>query len=685
MNAPPISRLIRQLIGVTISLIIAFLLGHFAQNWWAGFCWLFGHGLFFLALPFYKKRSFFPIPDWIQAIFVALLPLVYLFFLQISITADKSWRGFLHLSDISSQGFAHILALWAPAMGCWLVGTTFLKSLQDIQPNRQKRLLLLVIATTVCSLSAFIPGIDVNFLPLFLITGVILLSQDIYLENARSSMTWLLLWLLFIAMATSIFAFKQSIRIDQLAHQKIAQSIQILDQPDTTQAYHLPFQWDTLSVQTAQGRISPDLLSLPNGEGQFVLHDGRSDWVYHRSDNQGFIQVGRTLGGVRTPLSLASLLFLVGLLYYLIMRATNWLLGYPVKQLLLPLYGPSSLRIRIQLSFFGLALVAFLLVGLFTFSLLQNQKEFLYSWLEQLLSLYAFLLLIAGTLGILLANSITEPIVQIGQKLGNTRLKDNQPLSWPKDDEIGRLVRNYNQMIVDLDESVERLAVHERENAWREMAKQVAHEIKNPLTPMKLQLQQLLRLEKSDPEKAREWSLRTTKNLIDPIDGMALMATAFSEFGRLPEAQATTFDLRDLTQAAHDLHLSNPQDAIFSLKMPDNSCIVHADRNQLLRVCNNLIRNALQALNPDKQGKIDIVLSNIDQGYKLEFYDNGLGVSADIQSKLFQPNFTTKSSGMGLGLAMCKNIINQGGGKIYFETKIGEGSCFYLELPTSLN
>jgi len=681
VDYPPISKLARQFTGAIISLGIAYTLSHYAQDWWAGSCWLFGHFLYTTALPYYQKSARFSIPNWLQAIIVALMPLIYLIFLQISLNAEKSWRGFLHLSDITPQGFAQILALWSPALGLWLIGTTFLQSLQLSLADRQKRLVLLVLSTIIVSLAILTPFFEVTILPFFLVTGVIILSQDIYLDNARNSMTWLLLWLFFIAVITSSFAFQRSIRIDQFQLQKIAKSIQPLGHPDTTQAYHLNFQWDTLSLQTATKRLSKELLQTPKGEGQFILHNGRNDWVYHRDNGSGFIQVGRSLGGVRAPLSLASLLFLAGLAYYLIIRAINWALGYPIKQLLLPLYGPSSLRIRIQLSFFGLALVAFLLVGWFTFSLLEEQTKFLYSWLEQLLSLYAFLLLIAGALGILLANSITEPIVQIGQKLGITRLQDNQPLSWPRDDEIGRLVRNYNQMIIDLGKSAKLLAEHERETAWQVMAKQVAHEIKNPLTPMKLQLQQLLRLEKSDPEKARAWSLKTTQNIIEQIANMALMATSFSEFGRLPKAHPTIFDLRELAQGAHDLHLSNSEQAALFLHIPTTECIVHVDRNQILRVLNNLINNSLQSLNTDRKGKITITLTTLNDNYRLEIKDNGNGVATDIRDKLFQPNFTTKSSGMGLGLAMCKNIIIQAGGRIYFETKEGKGSSFFIELP----
>lgn len=681
MNTLLTSLKIRPIIGGTASLFIALCFAYFAQSWWAASSWLLGHALIFLVLPYYQQHKTFGFNKKTQAFAAALMPSVFAFFLSTQITEAAGWRGFVHLSDLSLKGFAHLLSLWPLAMGLWLLGTSLVQSLRTQLADRQERVLYFILAALASSFMAFMPFIHADFLSLLLIISVVLLSQDIYLDSARSSMTWLLLWLFFIAIFISIFAFRQSIKIDQKMHQRIASDIARLGQPDSIQAYHLAFQWDTLSSHTAQQRLSKDLQDITAGTGQFIVKNGRTDWVYKQKNNSNYIQVGRPLGGIRPLLALTSFLFLIGLIYYLSIRAISWLLAYPIYNLLLPIYGPSSLRVRIQLYFFGLALVAFLLVGWFTLSFFKGESAIFNSWLEQLLSLYAFLLLIAGALGILLANSITEPIVEIGKRLSQTSLQDNEPLHWPKDDEIGRLVKNYNQMILALDESVERLALHERESAWREMAKQVAHEIKNPLTPMKLQLQQLLRLEQIDPEKARLWSQKTTGSLIEQIDGLALIANAFSEFARLPEAQNSKFDLKQLAQSAYELHISNPQNAAISIELPEQACTVLADKNQLLRVLNNLIRNALQALDPNRVAQVEIKLLVQTNNYRLEVHDNGKGVPESIQHKLFQPNFTTKSSGMGLGLAMCRNIITQANGIIDFTTTPNEGSCFYFELP----
>lgn len=594
---------------------------------------------------------------------------------------DLGWRGFAHLSNIPTRAWAGLFALFAPALACFLLGLWQIQQLQQALTDRPKRALLLATTAMGMGLVAWLPGLEMGYLPLSLSVGVFLFSIDVYLENNRTSMTWLLLWLLLFSMMMAVFAYRQSLRIDLKAHQVIAQDIIRLGIPDTSRQYHLPFQWDTLSVATAQARLLPEQYALPAGEGRQWMNANRRDWVYHRSDRSGFVVVGRSSNGFRPPLALMSLLFLMGLGYCLSMRALTWILGFDYQRWLLPLFGPSSLQLRIQLYFFGMALLTFLMVSWFTVYFFREQSEFLSHWLEQLMSLYVFLLLIAGALGIFLANSITAPIVQIGQKLGDTRLQNNEPLTWPRNDEIGKLVNSYNRMIVELDESAAKLAEVERGNAWREMAKQVAHEIKNPLTPMKLQLQQLLRLEKEAPERAREWSQKVAASMIEQIDGLALIATAFSHFGRLPEANATEFDLRELAQSAYALYSQAGDNIRLSLDIPTLPCPVRADKDQLLRVLNNLLRNAVQAVDTYPNSHIAIVVQQSATETRLAVSDNGPGIPEEVASKLFQPNFTTKSSGMGLGLAVCRNIVEQAGGSIAFTTALGVGTTFEVLLP----
>lgn len=677
------SRSSRLLISYLLISLGAFSCYLLSQHWLPVLLWFIGHLLISITINKLEVKPASKSPyALISPTLIASSSLVLLLIATQLITRSQlGWRGFVHLTDLPSTVWGNLLALIPLALGCWMVSLRQLQVLHFYVPNRRYRLILLLVTSLVIALSSLVPAFEITFLSLFFSLIIYLFSLDIYLENDRTSMTWLLLWLLLISLLLAAFAYQQSLRIDQQAHRAITEDIVNYGRPDSARQYHLDFQWDTLSISSAPQLLSKDLLNMPPGTGMASGTSERNDWVYRRPDGKAFVIAGRTTTGFRPPLALTSVFFLSGLAYCLCLRGFAWALGFAYQRWLLPLFGPASLKVRIQLSFFVLALVALSLVGWFTIDFFRGQPEFLSQWLEQLLSLYVFLLLIAGTFGIILANSISDPIVKIGKKIGDTRLQNNAPLQWPREDEIGKLVANYNQMIVALDKSAAQLAATERESAWREMAKQVAHEIKNPLTPMKLQLQQLLRLEKEDPDKAREWSKRIASSIIEQIDGLALIATEFNSFARLPEAQATTFDLRQLVQSAYNLHSAGKPNGQLSLQLPAQPALVHADRDQLLRVLNNLLSNADQALYEQQYPHIRIALTTEDKTYRLSVEDNGEGIAPAIQQKIFQPNFTTKSSGMGLGLAMCKAIVEQAEGTIDFTTTPGEGTVFWVSLP----
>ncbi|MEL7222357.1 MAG: hypothetical protein AAGJ93_13630, partial [Bacteroidota bacterium] len=416
-----------RLIGLLLLLIAAALLGYGAGHWWPAVCLLLGHGLIAGLLPKLDPKELHHTSSsyWYPLTAGGSL-VVFILLLQFTLSASFGWRGFLHLSDIATHSWFFLLALLAPAYGCWLLALQQIQILQLKVPARRQRLVLLTLTAMLLGLIGIAPFIATGYLPLALSLAILLFSMDIYLESNRTSMTWLLLWLLLISLVMASFAFKQSQSIDLQAHQQIAQDIYLQGEPDTSRRYHMPVRWDTLSVATAHQQLGEQQLAIAAGDGQQWENANNTYWVWHRPDAQGFIIVGRPTGGARPSLALLSLLFLVGLLYCLLLRAVSSALKYPYQRWLLPLYGPSSLRIRIQLSFFALVLVAFLLVAWFTVGFFKGKPE-LQDWLEQLLTLYAFLLLIAGALGILLANSITDPIVNIGEKLSHTQLMNNQP------------------------------------------------------------------------------------------------------------------------------------------------------------------------------------------------------------------------------------------------------------------
>ena len=299
-----------------------------------------------------------------------------------------------------------------------------------------------------------------------------------------------------------------------------------------------------------------------------------------------------------------------------------------------------------------------------------------------LLNVYVFLLLIAGAFALAVANSITRPMTVLGQKLKEFKLgKSNEPLEWNTKDELGVLIQEYNQMIIKLDESADLLALTEREVAWREMAKQVAHEIKNPLTPMRLSIQHLQHaMQNADPIESRQLVQRVGITLIEQIDNLSRIAAEFSTFAKMPKPQYERIILNDLVASVHDL-FKKRDDMDFNLYVPIDEIFVNADRSHLLRVLNNLIKNAIQAIPASRRGVIDIKLgTRIDRAI-IQVCDNGKGISKEMKEKVFYPNFTTKTSGTGLGLAISKNIIESFGGRIYFETEEGTGTKFYFELP----
>lgn len=301
--------------------------------------------------------------------------------------------------------------------------------------------------------------------------------------------------------------------------------------------------------------------------------------------------------------------------------------------------------------------------------------------ISALANIYIIMIVITIVLALLLSRYITKPLQLIGNQFSRVKIGNkNAKIEWTRKDEIGRLVDEYNRMIDEMEKSALLLARSERESAWRQMARQVAHEIKNPLTPIKLSMQLLM---KAWNDKAPDWDVRLkrfSQTLIMQIDTLSSIATEFSDFAQMPEPQIQQFDVIPLIQQSVAL-FHDQSDCEISFETTYQECIIKADPNQILRVFNNLIKNALQAIPDDKQGIIRIKLSIVDTFCEISFQDNGTGISSDSQIRIFSPNFTTKTAGMGLGLAMVKNIIDNSSGRIWFQTEPGNGTTFFVSLP----
>lgn len=307
------------------------------------------------------------------------------------------------------------------------------------------------------------------------------------------------------------------------------------------------------------------------------------------------------------------------------------------------------------------------------------QQE-IFSLLAALTNIYVFLILISVVMALVISNRITEPLRFIRESLKNLKLdRQNRAIEWQSDDEIGELVEEYNRTLNELVQSAELLARSERESAWREMAKQVAHEIKNPLTPMKLSIQMLQRSLEDGADNMNERIEKVTKTLIEQIDTLSNIATEFSSFAQMPKPVIEQLDLQDLLKSAAELH-GNEVDITLNVVV-EGSSIAQVDKEQMLRVLTNLIKNGIQAVPEHRNPTITLGLIRDEGRWVASVQDNGSGIPKELEDKIFVPNFTTKTSGMGLGLAMVKNIIETVNGKIWFNTEEGSGTTFYISLP----
>lgn len=327
--------------------------------------------------------------------------------------------------------------------------------------------------------------------------------------------------------------------------------------------------------------------------------------------------------------------------------------------------------------------VLFINIPYFTSTEEENESQNLL--LNTLLNIYTIIILALGFLTVMIANSITKPLNLIGKKLSQTIFsnKPNEPLYWQRDDEIGALVKEYNFMIVKLEENAKQLRNAEREYAWREMAKQIAHEIKNPLTPMKLGIQQLTRSYKENDPRFEARFYKVSNSFIEQINSLSKIATEFSNFAKLPDTHIVKINMIEkINKSANVFHNSHNTHIKVINNTDYEKLFVLGDKDQLLRTFNNLIKNSIEASIGRKKHLISIILEHVDGNHiKIIVKDNGMGIPKEVIPKIFQPNFTTKSSGTGLGLAFVKKTIESMNGDISFVTFEGIGTTFTIILP----
>ena len=322
---------------------------------------------------------------------------------------------------------------------------------------------------------------------------------------------------------------------------------------------------------------------------------------------------------------------------------------------------------------------AFLNVPYFTSQ--SRLRDEISNFLVTIINLNAFIFLIAGIVALFITNKITNTFALIGEKMKQINLgKTNEPIEWHRRDEIGDLVNEYNKMVGKLDESAQALAKTERETAWREMARQVAHEIKNPLTPMKLSMQFLQKSIEANAPNVKELSASVAKTLVEQIDHLNHIASEFSQFANIENARLVKFNLNESLISLKELYINQPG-LIFNWNLLFSPVIIFSDKTHVNRLFTNLIQNALQAIPEGRTGMITMSERLEGNEVIIEVKDNGTGIDEGTQPKIFTPNFTTKSSGTGLGLAMCRRIVEQANGRIYFITSADEGTRFIVHLP----
>lgn len=282
----------------------------------------------------------------------------------------------------------------------------------------------------------------------------------------------------------------------------------------------------------------------------------------------------------------------------------------------------------------------------------------------------------------IISNNLTKTVTKFSELINRITLfeEDPQPIRYYQNDELNQLVKAYNKMILQIREQKERLSFKDKEEAWREMAKQVAHEVKNPLTPMKLTIQNFERkFDPGDPlinDKVRKMS----QTMVDQIDLVATVANAFSQFAQLPEKKNEVFDINQ--EIRNIIKIFSDEKIYFHANK--DKILVEMDKIYLSRIVTNLVSNARQARDDERENIINVDVEQRQKRIILTIEDNGVGISEDLHARIFEPNFTSKSSGMGLGLTMVRKMVEDYKGEISVKSELGKGTIFTISLPTNV-
>lgn len=290
-----------------------------------------------------------------------------------------------------------------------------------------------------------------------------------------------------------------------------------------------------------------------------------------------------------------------------------------------------------------------------------------------------FFILIAGIfISWFIAKHITKKIDVIADKIKKTDVViHNRPIEYHQNDELKPLVDSYNEMLEKLNHQSNLLALTEREEAWREMAKQVAHEIKNPLTPMRMMIQNYVRKYNPNDPDAHEKLKDMSETMVAQIDTMSAIAEAFSDFARMPTRKDEKIDVVETIRNTLEIFPENSTHFHTTLK----ELFINFDRIYLIRIVTNLVKNAIQAVPSDREPEVNVHLQKIKDQFVIRISDNGVGIPPELGDKIFEPKFTTTTGGMGLGLAMVKKIVEDYNGEIRYISEKDRGTEFSIRIP----
>jgi two-component system, NtrC family, nitrogen regulation sensor histidine kinase NtrY len=323
-------------------------------------------------------------------------------------------------------------------------------------------------------------------------------------------------------------------------------------------------------------------------------------------------------------------------------------------------------------------------IGVLSIPFFESKNEIdkqLIEVITTIINIFTTIFLVFLFLSYFASHLLTVPLRIITRKINRTSLsQDNEPIEWNSKDEIGLLVGEYNKMLIKLEESKVALAKSEKESAWREMAKQVAHEIKNPLTPMKLTIQHLQRTLKEKKKDVKAVTEKALGVLLDQVDNLSEIATSFSLFAKMPIPKYNKFDISKVLLSAVSLH-NNQNEVLVEAKIEPGKFNVMGDEQLMSSIFTNLLLNSIQSVPNKRKPEIRAILSSKDSKLLIEIKDNGSGIPKNIRDKVFIPNFSTKFAGSGIGLAVAKRGVEHAGGRIWFETIEEVGTSFFIELP----